>query len=148
MKSDTTTVSLNNHLIKYADDVNLIVPEISDVHIGTEFIHIKQWAIKIKWLLIYKKNCGDGFPAIQPTEHSIPCFFRWYWSGSSCKFLGVFLQSNFSCEEHVKYILTVCSERMYLLRCLKAKGLPISKLHNICHAVNFTDLFKSFMTVT
>ena len=56
MKSDTTTVSLNNHLIKYADDVNLIVPEISDVHIGTEFIHIKQWAIKIKWLLIYKKT--------------------------------------------------------------------------------------------
>ena len=31
------------------------------------------------------------------------------------KFLGVFLQSNFSYEEHVKYILTVCSQRMYLL---------------------------------
>ena len=51
------------------------------------------------------------------------------------KFLGVFLQSNFSCEEQVKYILTVCSQRMYLLKCLKAKGLPIFKLHNICQAI-------------
>jgi len=23
------------------------------------------------------------FPPTQPTEHRIPCSFRWYWSGSS-----------------------------------------------------------------
>ena len=29
------------------------------------------------------------------------------------KLLGVFIQSNFCCEVHVKYILTVCSQRLY-----------------------------------
>ena len=28
------------------------------------------------------------------------------------KFLGDFLQSNFSCEEQVEYILTVCSQNV------------------------------------
>ena len=78
MKSDMTAVSPNNHLIKYADDVNLIVPEISDVDIGTEFIHIKQWAIKNKMVIYSTNNQGDGFPLTQTMEHSLPCSFRWH----------------------------------------------------------------------
>jgi len=41
------------------------------------------------------------------------------------KLLAVFIQSNFCCEEHVKYILTVCSQCLYLLKLLRAKGLQL-----------------------
>jgi len=59
------------------------------------------------------------------TEHGYPAPFEGIDRVQVAKFLGVFLQSNFSREEQVKYILTVCSQRMYLLKCLKAKGSHI-----------------------
>ena len=51
------------------------------------------------------------------------------------KLLGVFVQSNFCCEEHVKYILSVCSQRVYLMKLLRAKGLPPPQLQHICQAL-------------
>ena len=54
--------------------------------------------------------------------------------------LGVFIQSNFCCEEHVKYILTVCSQRLYLLKLLRAKGLQAAQLHRVCLAIVISRL--------
>jgi len=51
------------------------------------------------------------------------------------KLLGVFVQSIFCCEEHVKYILSVCSQRVYLMKLLRAKGLPPPQLQHICQAL-------------
>jgi len=82
-ESDMTTVSPNQHLIKYANDVNLIVSEISDSNIDTDFNHNKQRAIKSKMVINLQKNQGHDFPPPQPTEHSLPCSFQWYRSGSS-----------------------------------------------------------------
>ena len=50
-------------------------------------------------------------------------------------FYDVFVQSNFCCEEHVKYILSVCSQRVYLMKLLRAKGLPPPQLQHICQAL-------------
>ena len=33
-----------NIIVKYADDVNLLVPENTDIQLHDEFAHIQQWA--------------------------------------------------------------------------------------------------------
>jgi len=41
MKSELITLSSQNVIIKYADEVNLLVPEFSDVDATDEFNHVK-----------------------------------------------------------------------------------------------------------
>ena len=55
-KSDLTTLSSQNIIIKYADDVNLLVPELSDVDADDEFNHIKDWASRNKMILNFVKT--------------------------------------------------------------------------------------------
>jgi len=40
----------------------------------------------------------------------------------------------------VKYILTVCSQRLYLLKLLRAKGLQSAQLHRVCLAIVISRL--------
>ena len=47
----------------------------------------------------------------------------------SAKLLGVTFCSNLKFDEHVKNILTICSQRCYLLKCLKVQGLPAKQLN-------------------
>jgi len=47
----------------------------------------------------------------------------------SAKLLYVTFCSNLKFDEHVKNILTICSQRCYLLKCLKAQGLPAKQLN-------------------
>ena len=55
MKSDLTTLSSRNVIIKYAD-VNLLVPEFSDVDAADEFDHIKDWASRNKMISNFVKS--------------------------------------------------------------------------------------------
>ena len=52
------------------------------------------------------------------------------------KLLGVFMQSSFCCEKKAKYILTVCSQRLYLLKLLRAKGLQVAQLAHVCLVIS------------
>jgi len=54
------TVGTSNILIKYADDVDLLVPETSYVDIVTEFNSIKVWATQNKMVINFLKTKGDG----------------------------------------------------------------------------------------
>ena len=44
MEGDLKALSSNNLLFKYADDTNLLVPEITDVDIKDEFNNVLKWA--------------------------------------------------------------------------------------------------------
>ena len=48
MKSDLSTLSPTNILSKYADDINLLVPQYCDVDLATEFDNIQHWAMHNK----------------------------------------------------------------------------------------------------
>jgi len=43
-------------------------------------------------------------------------------------------QSLSCCEEHVKFILSLCSQRVYLLKLLRDRGLSASQLQLVCQA--------------
>ena len=57
------------------------------------------------------------------------------------KLLGVFLSANLSFDEHVNFVLTLCSQRIYLLKLLRSQGLPPKQLHTV-----FTALILSHIT--
>jgi len=48
------------------------------------------------------------------------------------KILGVFLHVDFKCDSHVDFILSVCSQRVYLLKLLRDWDLQLPQLHTIC----------------
>ena len=56
MKSDLTPISTYNLLIKYADDVDLLVPETSNVDLGTEFQGIMAWAFLNEMVINLQKT--------------------------------------------------------------------------------------------
>jgi len=44
MDSDLNTLSVLSLIFKYVDDINLLVPEYTDVFLSVEYDHCKQWA--------------------------------------------------------------------------------------------------------
>jgi len=59
---------------KYADDVNLLVPEHTDVDIVDEFKHIKNWTIENKMSktreIVFRRPCPVRFH-LSPSFNSI-----------------------------------------------------------------------------
>ncbi len=51
------------------------------------------------------------------------------------KLLGVILQNNFSVNSHVNYVLTLCSQRIFLLKRLRDQGLNYRQLDTVFQAI-------------
>jgi len=51
------------------------------------------------------------------------------------RLLGVIFQSSLSFAAHVDYVLKVCSQRMFLLKQLRAQGMPLEQLHTVFQAI-------------
>jgi len=45
--------------------------------------------------------------------------------------LGVMFSENLNIDEHVTYVLSICSQRLYLIKLLRSQGMPENKLHII-----------------
>jgi len=43
----------------------------------------------------------------------------------------LFFSDNLDCDEHVSYVLSICSQRLYLIKLLHSQGMPERKLHEI-----------------
>ena len=43
----------------------------------------------------------------------------------------LFFSDNLDCDEHVSYVLSICSQRLYLIKLLHSQGMPGRKLHEI-----------------
>jgi len=115
------------------------VPKFSYVDAADEFNHIKDWAsmnkmilnsVKTKELVFHRPNpCNVVFP---PAVDSIE-------QVRVAKLLGVYLQCNVCCEEHVKFIFSLCS-RVYLLKLLRDRGLSALQLQLVCQAIIISRL--------
>jgi len=53
----------------------------------------------------------------------------------SAKPLGIYVQSNLSCDIHFKHIMTVSRHRLHILKVLKRQGLSLDMLHNVFYAI-------------
>ena len=51
---------------------------------------------------------------------------------AATKLLGVWIQDNFRIDRHVDYILSLCSQRIYVMKRLRDQGLNCSKVVTKC----------------
>jgi len=51
------------------------------------------------------------------------------------KLLGVWIQYNFKVDMHVDYILSLCSQRIFLLKRLRDQGLSATYIHTVFQAI-------------
>jgi len=60
---------------------------------------------------------------------------------SRIKLLGVIIQESFGVEMHVNYILSVCSQRIFLMKRLRDQGLPTKYFNTVCQVIVISRLF-------
>ena len=118
-----------NRLVKYADDITLVVPQRIDCSIEVELQNIINWS-QLNTLTINKSKTKEvifgksgkvskilnisTYPQIERVQQ--------------VRLLGVILSSNLSFTPHVDYVLAVNSRRFYLLNQLKKCPLQLQDL--------------------
>jgi len=128
-------------LIKYADDTNLLVPEHTESTLTQEFTHICDWAQQNKMRINVTITKELVFHRPHPTKFDMPCALDGIVQEHVAKLLGIFFSDKLGFEDHVNFVLTVCSQRIYLLKLLKSPALPPKQLQTV-----FTALLLSRIT--
>ena len=128
-------VSSSNIFCKYADDADLIVPENSETSLETEFANVCDWATKNKMVINLNKTKEIVFHKPNPRLFLMPKAINGIEQVFEAKMLGVTFKGNFKFDDHVKEILSVCSQRLYLLKQFKNQGLCLQKLDIIFQAL-------------
>ena len=131
MKSDLNTLSPINILSKYADDINLIVPQYCDVDLAAEFHNILRWAMHNKMTVNLNKTNEIVFRRPCPLRYNLVPSVDGVALVDHVKSLGVTLQQGLSFDMHVTELLKQCSQRIYLLRLLRSQGLSSDQLNTV-----------------
>lgn len=135
MVADLVTLSDQNDLVKYADDMTLIVPEGSNVSLEDEFSHIQKWASLNNFSINFSKTKEMVFHASRISIAILPPPLSYIERVSVSKLLGIRISDTLRFSEHVSNVLACCSSRMFLMRNLKNKGLSTVNLEVIFYAL-------------
>lgn len=135
MISDLKPISRDNALVKFADDATLIAPEKSDTDISDEFSNVLSWATANKMTVNMAKTKEIVFHRPHPSKPPSPPPITGVERIMLCKLLGVTLQHDLRFSSHVSELITSCSQRMFLLRSLKGKGLTATNIEIIFNAI-------------
>jgi len=135
MESDLHPLSDANVIFKYADDTNLLVPENTDCTLADEFSHIKRWADTNGLIINFDKSKELILHRPHVTRHNLPQSLAGIEQVLTVRLLGVIFQSSLSSSAHVDYVLKVCSQHIFLLKQLRAQGMPLEQLHTVFLAI-------------
>jgi hypothetical protein len=134
-ESDLRLISLVNILFKYADDTNVLVPEITDVCLADEFENIKKWASHNKMIINLNKTKEIVFHRPNPRHCLYPDPLAYIDQVHETKLLGLVLNHRLVFNAHVQYIMRQCAQRFYLMKLLRKQGLPHRQLCIVFQAI-------------
>jgi len=141
MASDLRALSRTvNKLFKYADDTTLLVPEHTDFSLEDEFMELKRWSENNKMILNLLKTKEIVFHRPNPSLYIPPVPLSDIERVKSVKLLGVYLSDTLRFDEHVKYVLTVCGQRLYLLKTLRGQGLSRGHINTVFQSLIISRL--------
>jgi hypothetical protein len=130
MASDLRPVSDFVELVKYADDMTLLIPEEYEEFFNTEILNLKNWAKENNLTINFVKTKGMGI--VRP--YAI-CRNELNLEGiefvSVFKLLGISVDSKINFNIHVSKILSQCNQRLYLLKLLKHQGMNVKSLNTV-----------------
>jgi hypothetical protein len=141
LESDLHPISANNHMFKFADDTNLLVPEHTDVTLQDEFANVIEWARRNKMVINFSKTKEIVFRRPHPSKFSILPTFSDIEMVRQVKLLGVLISDTLSFESYVNALLSSCSQRFYLLKTLRDGGMPIRQLNVVYSALIIGRIF-------
>jgi hypothetical protein len=124
MVCDLATVSRDNDLVKFADDMTLLVPEGSACGISDEFEAIKKWADTNGLRINFAKTKEIIFHRPTPVKVIPPPGLSGIERVLVAKLLGIYVTSDLHFSAHVDFIVTQCRQRMFLLKQFRNRGLP------------------------
>ena len=133
-------ISTTNKLFKYADDTTLLVPEHTDVSLEDEFSAMKHWSAINKMILNMLKTKEIVFHRPDPRLYVPPLSLADIERVNSVKLLGVLISDTLNFDEHVKYVLTVCGQRCYLLKTLRWQGLSRRHINTVFQSLIISRL--------
>jgi len=120
MISDLVTISPENLLFKYADDVNVLS---CDETLELEFKNICDWAAVNKMTINVAKTKEIVFHKPSPRNFITPKPLEGITQVLEATILGVLFCHNLKFDSHIHNTLSLCSQRSFLLKKLKAMGL-------------------------
>ena len=129
--SDLKPVSSMNLLVKYADDLTYLIPEHSGQGVNSEFKHSLAWAKNNKLSINLKKTkyeCIRRAIKIDTPKADTELGIE---SVREFRLLGVTVDDRLCFDKHVSNVLSVCNQRLYLLKLLREQGMCIAALHCI-----------------
>ena len=141
MASDLRTLSqFINKLFKYADDTTLLVPEHTDVQLHDEFNALKLWTEVNKMIINIHKTKEIVFHRPDPCLYAPPASLDDIERVTCVKLLEVFIAETLRFDEHVKYVLTVCGQRCFLLKNLRWQGLSHELINTVFQSIILSRL--------
>lgn len=135
MISDLKASGDLNDVIKFADDATLLVPDDTDVCLEDEMNHICTWASVNKLQINLSKTKEIVFHRPNPRNAIDPPLLDRVERVTCAKLLGINLNHDLRFTTHVSDILTVCSQRLFLLRTLKNRDVSQRCLNIIFSAL-------------
>ena len=88
-----------------------------------EIDHIKAWARKNKMIINMLKTKKIVFRRSNPRLCIMPPPLNEIDQVAKTKLLGVIFLGNFNFESHINYIMSISSQRVYLIKLLRDQGL-------------------------
>lgn len=135
MISDLKPISTENFLVKFADDLTLLVPELSDTELSDEYYAIKQWAQLNKMIINTSKTKEIVFHRPKPLATINPAPIDGIQRVAIAKLLGVTIDECLSFSIHITNIVSQCNQRSFLLRNLRRGGLNNVALDAVFNAL-------------
>jgi hypothetical protein len=109
--SDLVTKSIDNILIMYSDDTNLLRPETSQISMADEFDNILTWATNNKLTINKSKTKQLVFRRPNARSSVMPVCLPDIDLVDSVKILGVYMHCFFNQAEHVSFSFTCFSHK-------------------------------------
>jgi succinate dehydrogenase flavin-adding protein (antitoxin of CptAB toxin-antitoxin module) len=122
-------------MFKFADDTNLLIPQISEISAKAEILNIKSWAFENQMEINWDKTTELVFRRPNLNQELLPDSVCNIEQVLEARLLGVIISGKFAFHAHVKYLLSVCSQRLYLLKLLRQQGLPRHELNIVYSAI-------------
>lgn len=135
MISDLKPLHKTSCLIKYADDLTLLTDggETDSVFLD-EFYHILNWARDNNLTINFIKTKEMAF-SLRKHKSDVQKAITKVQLINETKLLGIVIDDRLKLDKHVRNTLTICNQRLYLLKLLRNKGLSLKCLSNIFHSL-------------
>ena len=101
---------------------------------------LKRWSESNKMILNLLKTKEIVFHRPNPGLYIPPVPLSDIERVKSVKLLGVYFSDTLHFDEHVKYVLTICGQRLYLLKTLRGQGLSPGHINTVFQSLIISRL--------